>query len=128
LVKNQFVASRFLFLLAIFVFISTPLYSQEQDSSHVQDASFLVDANQAYQSKIGSKTIHRCPFETSCSKFLQISVEEHGALKGFALFLDRYFYRENVMIPQNYEAVVRNNRVVYRDDIPDSLITYLYRD
>lgn len=121
-------ASRILFLLATFIFTQTALYSQAQDSSRVQEDSFLANANQAYQSKVGSKTIHRCPFEISCSKYLRISIEKHGAVKGFALFLDRYFYRENTMIPHNYEAVVRNNKVVYRDDIPDSLITYLYRD
>ncbi len=127
MIQTQFVASRFFLLLAIFIFTTTTLYSREQDSAIVKQSSFLVDANQVYQTKIGTKTIHRCPFETSCSKFLEISVEEHGAVKGFALFLDRYFYRENIMIQQNYEAVVRNNKVVYRDDIPDSLITYLYR-
>jgi len=128
LFKKQFVASRLLFLLATFIFTQTALYPQEQDSSSVQEYSFLTHANQVYQSKVGSKTIHRCPFEISCSKFLRISVEKHGAVKGFTLFLDRYFYRENTMIPHNYEAVVKNNKVVYRDDIPDSLITYLYHD
>ena len=121
-------ASRFLLLLAIFLVCIPPVYSQENDSDSAKEESFLEDAEQAYQSKIGSKTIHRCPFETSCSQFLLISVEEHGKLKGFALFLDRYFYRENNMIPQNYEAVRKDNKVVYRDDIPDSLITYLYHN
>lgn len=125
--KKCLVASRYFKLLAIFIVASVTSVAQGQDSLVVRPDSFLDQATQAYQTKISSKTIHRCPFEISCSRFLRISVEKHGTVKGFALFLDRYFYRENAAIPQNYETVVRNNRVVYRDEIPDSLITYLYQ-
>jgi len=127
---NDFMANRFLILLAIFVLSPQALNSQEKTapSEPEAQASSLESANQLYQSKIGNQTIHRCPFETSCSKFLVAAIEKQGLFKGTALFLDRYFYRENHRIPQNYEAVTRANQVMYRDDIPDSLLIYLYTD
>jgi putative component of membrane protein insertase Oxa1/YidC/SpoIIIJ protein YidD len=123
-------ANRFSLLLAIFILAPQTLYLQEmaEPPETETQAPSLQGANQLYQSKIGSQTIHRCPFETSCSSFFVAAIEKNGVLKGTALFIDRYFYRENHKIPQNYEAVMRANQVVYRDDIPDSLLIYLYTD
>ncbi len=116
--------------MAIFILCPIPVQLQAELSEIDQDHpnSFLAKANKKYQSIIGSKTIHRCPFEISCSHFLTISIKNHGTIKGTALFLDRYFYRENAFLPRHYEAVIKDNRVVYRDEIPDSLISYLYTD
>ena len=116
--------------MAIFILCPVPVQLQTESSyiDQEQPDSFLAKANKKYQSIIGSKTIHRCPFEISCSHFLTISIKNHGTIKGTALFLDRYFYRENAFIPTHYEAVIKDNRVVYRDEIPDSLISYLYTD
>ena len=114
-------------LLAIFFIFSSPASPQQTIADTTKtDARLLAQLNFQYQSKIGSKTIHRCPFQVSCSHFLNDSIRQHGALKGFALFLDRYFYRENTSISSNYALVIRDNKIVYNDAIPDSLIYYLY--
>ena len=128
MIRKTVMANRCNILLAIILF--SPLYAYLQtevsDTTAVQQSSLILKLNTQYQSKIGSKTIHRCPFEVSCSHFLTASIKNHGPLKGTALFLDRYFYRENMDIPSHYEAVVKNNRLVYNDEIPDSLIAYIY--
>ncbi len=123
-------ANSFSLLLAIFIVCPVQVQPETElpDIEQEQQDSFLTKANNKYQSIIGSKTIHRCPFEISCSHFLTISIKNHGAIKGTALFLDRYFFRENAFIPSHYEAVIKGNRIVYRDEIPDSLISYLYTD
>ncbi len=123
-------ANSFSLLLAMLILcpIQAQLQTGLSDIEQKQQDSFLTKANNKYQSIIGSKTIHRCPFEISCSHFLTISIKNHGTIKGTALFLDRYFFRENAFIPTHYEAVIKDNRVVYRDEIPDSLISYLYSD
>ncbi len=118
-------ANRYLLLLAILILIPVAL-SQESDKN--KNDRFAHKLNHFYQTKIGSKTIHRCPFEVSCSKYLIQSVENHGWIKGTALFIDRYFYRENSSISTNYESIINGNRVLYKDEISDSLISYLYTD
>ena len=115
--------------MAFFIFFSPRQVYSQSDSTIVKvKGSFLEGANNQYQMRIGSKTIHRCPFEVTCSHFLTKSVEQHGIFKGTALFLDRYFYRENKFVPMHYESIIRYDKVVYRDEIPDSLIIYLYSD
>lgn len=80
-----------------------------------------------YQVKISSKSIERCPFTISCSKFLITEIDNHRIMKGFALFIDRYFYRENISIPKHYPLKI-NNKFLYDDTISNKYINYLYRD
>ncbi|MBT4360098.1 MAG: membrane protein insertion efficiency factor YidD [Candidatus Marinimicrobia bacterium] len=116
-------ANRYLLLLAIFIFVPLAL---SQESNKSKNDHFSHKLNHLYQTKIGSKTIHRCPFEVSCSNFLIQSVENYGWIKGTALFIDRYFYRENKFVQTHYKSINRDDKVVYRDEIPDSLTIYLY--
>ena len=115
--------------MAIFILLNPRDAFTQTDSIFVKvNDTFLEGANSQYQMRIGSKTIHRCPFEVTCSHFLTQSVEKYGIIKGTALFLDRYFYRENKFVPTRYKSIIRDDKVVYRDEIPDSLIIYLYSD
>jgi hypothetical protein len=48
-----------------------------------------------YQRKISTLSVDRCPFYVSCSNYASRTIDRHGLLIGTALFIDRYFYREN---------------------------------
>lgn len=54
-----------------------------------------------YRSDIGPRSISRCPFRTSCSRFAQLSLRRWGIL-GVVPFTDRFLYRENVQTASLY--------------------------
>ena len=83
----------------ILLFIILPLYSQEQipvtqvkiwDSVKNDKLSEYETANKKmidslynlYQNKVSDKSIHRCPFYTSCSKYYLIASKEYGFFLG----------------------------------------------
>lgn len=80
-----------------------------------------------YQTKVSSKSNDRCPFQISCSNYLLKSIRNEGIIKGTALFIDRYFYRENQFIPDHYQLIIKD-RYLYDDTISKRYIDYLYRD
>ena len=126
--RPDVIASRIYFLLAIIIFSPVNVLSQpSRDSTttvSVGQADLVEKADHFYQERIGEKTIHRCPFNVSCSQFFKSSLKKYGMIKGLALFLDRYFYRENISIPSNYAKLNKGNRVVYEDALSDSLLNY----
>lgn len=113
-------------LLAFLLFPKNAIAESHAIGHKADTTSLRSELIQLYQREIGDNTIHRCPFKTSCSSFLEESVTKYGRLKGFALFIDRYFYRENIAIKKQYNSIISGNRVLYDDAIPDSLIYYLY--
>lgn len=58
-----------------------------------------------YQMDITGNSIQRCPFKISCSNFAKIAIKKHGVL-GILIFLDRYFFRENISAYINYNFVL----------------------
>ncbi|MBC8549262.1 MAG: membrane protein insertion efficiency factor YidD [Candidatus Brocadiales bacterium] len=123
------IVSRSYLLLAILALQPAALSGQEMLDSLTFDrqSSFLETTDSFYQGRIGAKTIHRCPFNVSCSQYAKVSIKKYGWIKGLALFLDRYFYRENISISKKYPKVYKENRIVYEDTISDSLLHY-YRN
>ena len=69
-----------------------------------------------YQTKVSDKSIHRCPFYTSCSRFYSIALREYGCLWGSIMFIDRYFYRENKAAYKYYDFKSRDDGVLKLDD------------
>jgi len=110
-------------------FFSVPLLAGEsgEDSNSYRMGEILISPLvHLYQEKINPKTISRCPFEVSCSNYLLMSIKNEGGIKGLALFLDRYFIRENHDIHKHYKARFVDNKLKYIDEIPEGYISYLY--
>lgn len=59
-----------------------------------------------YQKDVSTKSISRCPYAISCSRFAKRAIEEHGFLLGISLFIDRNLFRENSHMYENYELVL----------------------
>ncbi|MFN6991869.1 MAG: membrane protein insertion efficiency factor YidD, partial [Fervidobacterium sp.] len=76
---------------------------------------FLLNAISYYQRSISEKSVSRCPFEISCSQFATIAIEKYGLL-GFIIFIDRYFYRENVSAFSLYNKKETKNGIIKLDD------------
>lgn len=79
----------------------------------------------AYQKRVAVNSVDRCPFRVSCSNFLVNSINEEGLIKGVALFIDRYFYRENKFMGDKYEIHI-NSRLLYDDHISESYLNYIF--
>lgn len=75
----------------------------------------MLRAISYYQRSLSGKSVSRCPFEISCSQFAAIAIRKYGLL-GYAIFIDRYFYRENPSIYSLYIKKVTKNGVVKLDD------------
>lgn len=58
-----------------------------------------------YQTDITGNSVQRCPFKISCSNFAKIAIKKHG-FYGMLIFLDRYFFRENISAFKNYNFVL----------------------
>ena len=88
-------------------------------TEHIQQESLLVllvnKAINFYQSDISTQSVSRCPFKTSCSNFAKIAVSRYGIF-GLAMFIDRYYYRENIESFRHYRLVKNNNGVLKLDD------------
>jgi len=68
-----------------------------------------------YQSSISDKSVSRCPFEISCSRFARTAIEKYSLL-GYAIFVDRYFFRENAGAFSLYTKKLTANGIVKLDD------------
>lgn len=68
-----------------------------------------------YQTKISPQSISRCPFKISCSMFAQRAIDRYGIF-GVAMFIDRYYYRENHEAFAHYTLVVTNQGILKLDD------------
>ncbi len=91
-------------------------YLRQPESSCSLAESILDRALRLYQAGQSEKTIHRCPFKTSCSSFLIKALENHGFPLGLFAFIDRYLYRENKSAYFNYSLVKRSDGVYKLDD------------
>lgn len=68
-----------------------------------------------YQSSVSDKSVSRCPFEISCSRFAVKAIEKYSLL-GYPIFIDRYFFRENASAFSLYTKKLTNNGIVKLDD------------
>jgi hypothetical protein len=76
---------------------------------------FILTAISYYQHSISNKSVSRCPFEISCSRFTAIAIKQYGIF-GITLFIDRYFYRENSSAYSLYSRKETKNGFVKLDD------------
>lgn len=67
-----------------------------------------------YQQKVSTNSVQRCPFTLSCSQYAMHAMERYDIL-GIPLFLDRFFFRENESVNDNYVIRMRNRRATYDD-------------
>lgn len=125
----------------LFIFLLLPLLGQEMadrsdapwEPEDIRPVSEVIQAKKVkrlyknrsvvlglihyYQKKISIHSISRCPFKTSCSHFAEQAIRRNGLLKGTALFIDRYFFRENISAYQNYPFFeTRKGRLKLNDD------------
>ncbi len=124
------------FVLLLFLCSSIPLHAQhivcdawepgeeripfQPSVSTVQEPQGLLltwfdRAIEYYQKKISPRSVSRCPFSVSCSHFASRVIHRHG-LYGIALFVDRYFYRENGEAYAHYPLVETSRRTLKLDD------------
>jgi hypothetical protein len=68
-----------------------------------------------YQKEISTGSVSRCPFTISCSVFCQRAINRYGIF-GIPLFIDRYFYRENIDSFSHYKLIQIKNGVLKLDD------------
>ncbi len=79
--------------------------------------SVTLSLIRVYQKRISPKsTMNRCPFKTSCSNFAFQSISRQGFLVGMLLFIDRYYYRENISAPYNYPLYENEEGVLKLND------------
>jgi hypothetical protein len=69
-----------------------------------------------YQTKISPLTIIRCPFLVSCSTFAARAIADKGLALGLAIFIDRYYYRENTTAFRLYRLVRTEGDILKIDD------------
>jgi hypothetical protein len=75
-------------------------------------SNFLISF---YKKDISTESVSRCPFAISCSSFCKEALRKHGVL-GLVLFIDRYFYRENIDSFSHYKLIQTNYGVLKLDD------------
>jgi len=63
----------------------------------------LLAAISLYREEIGPRSVRRCPFVVSCSAFAKEEIEKKGIV-GLLVFMDRFFYRENVDARHHYPS------------------------
>lgn len=68
-----------------------------------------------YREEIGPRSVSRCPFVVSCSTLAKEELEEKGIL-GLFVFMDRYFYRENIGARRHYPLRPSNDGRLLLDD------------
>jgi len=74
----------------------SPALSVDKPSAGRLDADILNYLVQLYRDNEAKTSVHRCIFNVTCSHFAQLAVEKHGLALGGIMFIDRYFYRENI--------------------------------
>ncbi|MDI6766890.1 MAG: membrane protein insertion efficiency factor YidD [Bacteroidota bacterium] len=94
--------------------ISSTLLNIEQPSFNIIKI-LSDDLISYYQSNISPLSINRCPFEISCSNYAKEVISKYGII-GLIMFTDRYFYRENVGVFQNYKIIEKKDGILKLDD------------
>lgn len=112
-----------------FLFLNQPAFSQilyYTEEVSTNPISIIVEnIVHFYQTNIGKHSVSRCPFTISCSNFLLRAIKKEGAIKGTALFIDRYYYRENQFLYSKYKLII-NEKYLYDDSINEKYLNYLY--
>jgi hypothetical protein len=93
--------------------VSRPLHITPMPQSILVDVSDQLIS--FYQKDISVGSISRCPFSISCSSYFRKAVEKYGFV-GLALFIDRYFYRENVEAFSHYKLIQTRLGIIKLDD------------
>ena len=112
--------------LSLLSFLIPAIMIAQVSSKAIEDASqnkknfslLPVVADQLisfYQTNISPQSISRCPFKISCSMFAQKAIERYGIF-GVAMFIDRYYYRENHEAFAHYKLVVTDQGILKLDD------------
>jgi len=69
-----------------------------------------------YQRDISIKSVGRCPFYISCSRYAVLAIERKGLFLGLCYFVDRNCYRENRSLYHHYEFRETESGVLRLDD------------
>ncbi len=69
-----------------------------------------------YQTSISSNSVHRCPFQISCSQYACESIKTAGLGGGLTHFIDRYYYRENKDAFRHYPLAAQADGAIKLDD------------
>lgn len=70
-----------------------------------------------YREEVGPRSVRRCPFVVSCSTLAETELKERGLL-GLLVFLDRFFYRENLAARHHYPRRRAPDGALLLDDRP----------
>jgi len=69
-----------------------------------------------YQRDVATRSVSRCPFAISCSRYTAMAIERRGALAGVLWFIDRNLYRENSGTGDYYPWVEMPDGALKLDD------------
>lgn len=98
---------------------SVPMPGEEAVSSNnTVHSSRKTDQREGllgWYDSVSDKTIHRCPFAISCSRFAEKAVKRHGFIPGLIIFMDRHLIRENPGARNRYARVYRDGRILLDD-------------
>lgn len=97
------------------------IFEISQINQHPPTTNFIFElldnSISFYQKNIAQRSIHRCPFKISCSAFAKTAISQYGIV-GLAMFLDRYYFRENKLAFIYYKRVEEKNGILKLDDSP----------
>jgi putative component of membrane protein insertase Oxa1/YidC/SpoIIIJ protein YidD len=79
-------------------------------------ADAALAAIELYRTEIGTQSIARCEFATSCSQFAHDAIDRRGFLVGMIVFIDRFFFRENQAAYDHYDWVLTPGGRIRLDD------------
>lgn len=89
------------------------------DPSFSKKHSTVLSLLNIYQTSISSKSISRCPFETSCSQLFKTDLNQNGLCFALIRFIDRNQFRENPGIYKlyPYRFDIKRNKIIYNDNL-----------
>lgn len=96
---------------------TTPVWMARHETRPVGlFSALMLRGIRGYQEGSGRRSVSRCPFAISCSRFAVRAIRRHGPVLGLLLFIDRHLYRENPATPYMYPLTEMKNRTLKLND------------
>ncbi|MCB2212585.1 membrane protein insertion efficiency factor YidD [bacterium] len=70
------------------------------------DESMLTNPLLHWYQHQSARTVSRCPFKTSCSRYALVSFETKGPILGLLFFIDRHYFREHRYVSLYYRPAL----------------------